>query len=127
MVLPVFLIEKFMCEPVSKYDKILWAMVVMETRSSESILGFDSQAPEGTIDQDNTFWRFEINIMKTPDQLYKFNVANLREIDLAIDKIGFSLKKSISKQEEILVSTYTKLSAFLLGAWAECRLRKLIL
>ncbi|MCC7188747.1 MAG: hypothetical protein IT312_08400 [Anaerolineales bacterium] len=64
--------------------------------------------------------------MKTPKKLYQFHVANLREIDHAMDKIARSLRASISQNDEATVSAFMRLYALLLGTWAECRLRKLI-
>ena len=64
--------------------------------------------------------------MKTPKKLYQFHVANLREIDHAMDKIARSLRTSISQGDEATVSAFMRLYALLLGTWAECRLRKLI-
>jgi hypothetical protein len=64
--------------------------------------------------------------MKPPSKLYEFHVANLQEIDRAMDRIARSLRIAISISDEITVSTFMRLYALLLGAWAECRLRKLI-
>lgn len=65
--------------------------------------------------------------MKKPlKKLYQFHVANLQEIDHAMDKIARSLRASVSQGDEATVSAFMRLYALLLGAWAECRLRKLI-
>ena len=64
--------------------------------------------------------------MKTPKKLYQFHVANLREIDHAMDKIARSLRASISQGDEATNSAFMRLYALLLGTWAECRLRKLM-
>ncbi|MGD0753184.1 MAG: hypothetical protein ABSA23_17485 [Anaerolineales bacterium] len=64
--------------------------------------------------------------MKSPKKLYQFHVANLQEIDCAMDKTARSLRIAISQNDEITVSAFMRLYALLLGAWAECRLRKLM-
>ena len=64
--------------------------------------------------------------MKTPEKLYEFHVANLRSIELAIDRVARSLRRIISIGDEKTTSAFTRLYALLLGAWAECRLHKLI-
>jgi hypothetical protein len=64
--------------------------------------------------------------MKPAKKLYQFHVANLQEIDRAMDKTARSLSLAISQSDEITASAFMRLYALLLGAWAECRLRKLI-
>lgn len=64
--------------------------------------------------------------MKTPRKLYQFHVANLREIDRAMERVARSLRNAISRGDETMVSSFMRLYALLLGAWAECRLQKLI-
>ncbi len=64
--------------------------------------------------------------MKPLKKLYEFHVANLQEIDRAMERVARSLRAAISQGDEITVSSFMRLYALLLGAWAECRLRKLI-
>ena len=64
--------------------------------------------------------------MKSPKKLYQFHVANLQEIDRAMERIARSLRAAISQGDEITVSSFMRLYALLLGAWSECRLRKLV-
>lgn len=64
--------------------------------------------------------------MKPPQKLYQFHVANLQEIDRAMDKVARSLRTFVSQNDEISVSAFIRLYALMLGAWAECRLRKLV-
>lgn len=64
--------------------------------------------------------------MKPAKKLYQFHVANLQEIDRAMDKIARFLRMAISQNDEITASAFMRLYALLLGAWAECRLRKLV-
>jgi hypothetical protein len=70
-------------------------------------------------------WRAEIQKMKPLKKLYQFHVANLQEIDRAMERVARSLRAAISQNDEITVSSFMRLYALLLGAWAECRLRKL--
>jgi hypothetical protein len=64
--------------------------------------------------------------MKQPKKIYQFHVANLREIDRAMERVARSLRTAISQNDKITMSSFRCLYALLLGAWAECRLRKLI-
>lgn len=64
--------------------------------------------------------------MRTPQKLYKFHVANLQEIDRAMDKIALLINVAVSQNDKQTLSTFIRIYAFLLGAWAECRLRKLL-
>ena len=64
--------------------------------------------------------------MKPAKKLYQFHVANLQEIDRAMEKTARSLRMAISQNDENTISAFMRLYALLLGAWAECRLRKLI-
>jgi hypothetical protein len=65
-------------------------------------------------------------MMKPQKKLYQFHVANLQEIDRAMERVARSLRAAISQGDEITVSSFVRLYALLLGAWAECRLRKLV-
>lgn len=64
--------------------------------------------------------------MRTPEKLYEFHVENLRAIEAAMDRVALSLRRAISREDKETISSFTRLYALLLGAWAECRLRKLI-
>ena len=64
--------------------------------------------------------------MKPAKKLYQFHVANLQEIDRAMDKIARVLRMAISQNDKITTSAFMRLYALLLGAWAECRLQKLV-
>lgn len=64
--------------------------------------------------------------MKSPKKLYHFHVTNLQTIEQAMNRIARSLRETISKGEDAAVRSFVCLYALLLGAWAECRLRKLI-
>lgn len=43
-----------------------------------------------------------------------------------MDKVARSLRAFVSQSDEISISAFMRLYALMLGAWAECRLRKLI-
>lgn len=64
--------------------------------------------------------------MKPPDELYRFHVANLQAIDTAIKRVTLSLRAAISSGDEKTIRAFVRLYALLLGAWAECRLCKLV-
>ena len=64
--------------------------------------------------------------MKPREKLYSFHVKNLRVIDRAILRVGLACRRAISRGDEQSVASFTPVYALLLGAWAECRLRKLI-
>jgi hypothetical protein len=64
--------------------------------------------------------------MKPPEKLYQFHVANLREIDHAMKRVARSIRAAVSREDASTASSFMRLYALLLGAWAECRLRKLI-
>lgn len=65
-------------------------------------------------------------IMKPPQKLYQFHVANLQEIDRAMERIARSIRLAVSQSDEITISSFIRLYALLLGAWAECRLQKML-
>lgn len=59
------------------------------------------------------------------DTIYKFNVENLRFISTSIEQIKRTTHHAIASEDEILVQSFTRLFALVLGTWAETRLRKL--
>src|SRR5713226_6689040 len=64
--------------------------------------------------------------MARPDDLYRFHVENLRAVEKGLRKVGRLLRRAISERDEKTESALVRLYALLLGAWAECRLRKLL-
>lgn len=58
--------------------------------------------------------------------LYRYHVANLRSLEIAIGNTSISARKAIAEENLPAVESFTRLYAFLLGAWAETRLHKLI-
>ena len=59
-------------------------------------------------------------------KLYQFHVVNLRSIQLALDNTALSLRRVIAEENSPAIESFTRLYAFLVGAWAETRLQKLI-
>jgi len=69
--------------------------------------------------------RYPIMIMT--QKLYKYYVKNLKSLEIAIKSTALSARKSISEQNKNSIQSFVRLYAFLLGAWAETRLGKLLL
>ena len=62
-----------------------------------------------------------------PDyKLFQFHVSNLRSIEIAINNAALSTRKSIAEQNQKAIISFVRLYSFLLGAWAETRLSKLL-
>src|SRR5262245_2426845 len=64
--------------------------------------------------------------MKPDTELYKYHTKNLRAVSSALDRVALSARNAIARTAETEVETYTRLYLTLLGAWAECRLAKLL-
>ena len=64
--------------------------------------------------------------MKPPEKLYKFHVANLHAISGGLEHVLTRGRDAVARSKEKEVETFVRLYAFLLGAWSECRLLKLI-
>jgi len=60
-------------------------------------------------------------------KLYKYHVTNLQSLEIAIKSTALSARKAISEQNGNSIESFVRLYAFLLGAWAETRLGKLLL
>jgi len=64
---------------------------------------------------------------KTPSKIYRQHVCNLRELELAISHTGRLARAAIaSKDPHRSLRSLLRLYSFLLGAWTETRLRKLL-
>lgn len=64
---------------------------------------------------------------RNPSKLYKRHVANLRELQLAIGHTSRLARSAIaSKDPQRSLRSLLRLYSFLVGAWAEARLRKLL-
>lgn len=64
---------------------------------------------------------------RNPSKIYSQHVANLRELEAALGNVARPARAAIaSKDPERSLRTLLRLYSFLLGAWAESRLRKLL-
>lgn len=64
---------------------------------------------------------------RSPSKIYRQHVANLRELELAISHTGRLARVEIaSRDPRRSLRSLLRLYSFLLGAWAETRLRKLL-
>jgi hypothetical protein len=64
--------------------------------------------------------------MKSLEKLYQFHADNLRAVRAGLDDVLASARSAIARKRTSSVSTHLRLYAFLLGAWAEARLVKLV-
>jgi hypothetical protein len=62
----------------------------------------------------------------SPSKLYRYHVANLRSVGIALNNAAISARQAIAEENHSATQSFTRLYAFLLGAWAETRLNKLI-
>jgi len=63
---------------------------------------------------------------KSAEKIYKYHVANLRSIEIALKNTSLSARKAISEENIKATESFVRLYAFLLGAWAETRLKKIL-
>ena len=64
---------------------------------------------------------------RNPSKVYSQHVANLRELELAISHTGRMARSEIaSRDPQQGLRSLLRLYSFLIGAWAETRLRKLL-
>lgn len=62
-----------------------------------------------------------------PSRIYGYHVKNLREIEVAIDNVSRLARSSIASNDpHSNLRTLLRMLSFLIGAWAECRLKKLL-
>lgn len=59
-------------------------------------------------------------------KIYKYHVANLRSIEIALKNTARSARKAISEKNQPATNSFVRLYAFLIGAWAENRLKKML-
>jgi hypothetical protein len=64
--------------------------------------------------------------MRTQAELYRFHCANLREVTRGLERVEPNARRAISSRDEATLHALIRLYALLLGAWAECRLKKLL-
>lgn len=89
-------------------------------------MGFESPPPKVIPKSD--LWRWLLQLMpRNPSKLYAHHVANLRELDLALGHSERLARAAIaSRDPQRSLRSLLRLYALLMGAWAECRLRKLL-
>ena len=64
---------------------------------------------------------------RSPSKIYKYHVENLREIEKALDSVVRLAKQEIAQSDSHRTLNWLlMLYTFLIGAWAECRLKKLL-
>lgn len=64
---------------------------------------------------------------RNPSKIYKQHVANLRELEAALGNVARLARAAIAQRDpQRGLRSLLRLYAFLLGAWAECRLKKLL-
>jgi hypothetical protein len=64
---------------------------------------------------------------RSPSKIYSQHVANLRELELAISHTGRMARSEIaSKDPQQSLRSLLRLYSFLIGAWSETRLKKLL-
>jgi hypothetical protein len=64
---------------------------------------------------------------RNPSKLYKHHVANLRELDIALSNVARLARSAIASGDpQRSLRTLLRMYSLLVGAWAECRLRKLL-
>ncbi len=66
-------------------------------------------------------------VQRQPSNIYLYHVENLRELEKAIANVGSLAKEEIGKKDsQGSLRSLLRLYTFLIGAWAECRLNKLL-
>lgn len=87
-------------------------------------MGFDSPPPKAI-----SSWPLVVVRLMTrnPSKIYGQHVANLRELEAALGNVARLARAAIASVDpERSLRTLLRLYSFLLGAWAESRLRKLL-
>jgi len=68
-----------------------------------------------------------IQPQRQPSNIYTYHVENLRELEKALANVGRLAKDEIAKRDsQNSLRSLLRLYTFLIGAWAECRLKKLL-
>ena len=62
--------------------------------------------------------------MVNSERLYKFHVENLRSLEIALNDSARACRREIASENDAGSKSHLSLYAFLVGAWAECRLSK---
>ncbi len=102
----------------------------METRPPRggSLVGSDSLPPKGirVMECPLAVMRRINRNMATDAKLYEWHVANIRSVEIALKHAALSCRQAIAERNVPANRSFVSLYAFLLGAWAETRLRKLL-
>lgn len=67
-----------------------------------------------------------MTIYPAGSKLYNYHVTNLRSIEIAIKNTSISSRRAIAEENSQAIDSFVRLYAFLLGAWSETRLKKLL-
>ena len=59
-------------------------------------------------------------------RLYRFHIENIRSIEIALKHAALAARQAIATTNKPAIKSFVRLYAFLLGAWAENRLKKLL-
>jgi hypothetical protein len=66
-------------------------------------------------------------VQRNPSQIYRYHVENLREIEVALRNIARLARETIAHRDpENSLRSLLRMYTLLIGAWAECRLQKLL-
>ncbi len=67
-----------------------------------------------------------MNTQPSPTRLYRCHVANLCALKRALDTTALATRAALAEENDVSIASFTRLYAFLVGAWAEARLQKLL-
>lgn len=67
------------------------------------------------------------SVQRNPSQIYRYHVENLRELEVALRNISRLARETIARKDpENSLRSLLRMYTLLIGAWAECRLQKLL-
>lgn len=100
----------------------------METRlpKGKNLVGFDSLPLKGILLGECPLTVSKMKKYLAQSKLYTFHLENLRSLGIALNNTAISARKAIAEKNTPATQSFLRLYAFLLGAWAETRLHKLI-
>ena len=64
--------------------------------------------------------------MRSQSDLYRFHCENLRQVGTGMDRVASVSRRAIATSDSTTLKSLIRLYALLVGAWAECRLKKLL-
>ena len=65
-------------------------------------------------------------VAATDEKLYKFHTENLRALKVAKEKVEILARRAMMEKDEKTLQPLIRLYGFLVGAWAEVRLKKVL-